>query len=361
MNNKIQGITLIALVITIIVLLILAGVTINLTLGEGGIFSKAQIAAKNYTNAQERELAELTEFEGKIDDRINNITLRINDTKGLKNFAEKVNSGDTFEGETIVLQGDIDLNEELNWTPIGSIDHPFAGTFDGKGHKIMNLNITTDEEYQGLFGCNTGTIKNVGIESGTLKVGPRSGGIVGRNTGIIESCYNKADITCENCWESGIGGVVGNTLDGSLVSKCFNEGNINSDAKGEASGAGGVVGYAEGKKNVVIQFCYNIGNVTVKQIGSVSNMRAGGIVNGGPGLVDSCYNRGVIMLEGGYKANAAVGGIATMSFQDISCIKNCYNSGTITRWWFDFRLGEWRCRKLLLARRIGGMVVWSNL
>ena len=47
-----RGITLIALVITIIVLLILAGVTINLTLGENGILTTAQQAAKNYTDAQ---------------------------------------------------------------------------------------------------------------------------------------------------------------------------------------------------------------------------------------------------------------------------------------------------------------------
>ncbi len=67
-NSK--GITLIALIITIIVLLILAGVTINLTLGENGIFRTAEMAGKNYIDAQDRELAGLADFENMIDNII---------------------------------------------------------------------------------------------------------------------------------------------------------------------------------------------------------------------------------------------------------------------------------------------------
>ena len=68
-----RGITLIALVITIIVLLILAGVTINLTLGENGIFRTAEMAGKNYTQAQEDELAGIKGFENEINNVIGNI------------------------------------------------------------------------------------------------------------------------------------------------------------------------------------------------------------------------------------------------------------------------------------------------
>lgn len=55
--KKEKGITLIALMITIIVLLILAIVTLNLTLGERGIFRTAQEARKNWIEAQNKELA----------------------------------------------------------------------------------------------------------------------------------------------------------------------------------------------------------------------------------------------------------------------------------------------------------------
>lgn len=69
-----KGITLVALVITIIVLLILAGVTITLTLGENGIFKTAEKAGENYTQAQRKELEGLNSFQNTVDRVIENVT-----------------------------------------------------------------------------------------------------------------------------------------------------------------------------------------------------------------------------------------------------------------------------------------------
>lgn len=69
-----KGITLVALVITIIVLLILAGVTITLTLREDGIFKTAEKAGENYTHAQREELDELNSFQSTVDRVIENVT-----------------------------------------------------------------------------------------------------------------------------------------------------------------------------------------------------------------------------------------------------------------------------------------------
>lgn len=69
-----KGITLVALVITIIVLLILAGVTITLTLGENGIFKTAEKAGENYTQAQREELQGLNAFQNTVDRVIENVT-----------------------------------------------------------------------------------------------------------------------------------------------------------------------------------------------------------------------------------------------------------------------------------------------
>lgn len=69
MKNK--GITLIALVITIIVLLILAGITINLTLGEHGILKMAKEAGKNYQNAAEYEQQAIADFFNEAQNIIN--------------------------------------------------------------------------------------------------------------------------------------------------------------------------------------------------------------------------------------------------------------------------------------------------
>ena len=69
-----KGITLIALVITIIVLLILAGVTISLTIGERGIFKTAQGAGKNFTNAARKEETGLNKLDSDINAIVKNVT-----------------------------------------------------------------------------------------------------------------------------------------------------------------------------------------------------------------------------------------------------------------------------------------------
>lgn len=69
-----KGITLVALVITIIVLLILAGITISLTLGQNGIINRAQEAGKNYTNAANYENTQLQEFDNTANAIIYNVT-----------------------------------------------------------------------------------------------------------------------------------------------------------------------------------------------------------------------------------------------------------------------------------------------
>ena len=68
--NK-KGITLIALIITIIIMLILAGVVLTLTLGDHGIFKTAQEAVKNYVNAEENELSMLNAFDNLVNNNIN--------------------------------------------------------------------------------------------------------------------------------------------------------------------------------------------------------------------------------------------------------------------------------------------------
>ena len=63
-NNK--AITLIALIITIVILIILAGVAISLTLGNNGLFNKAKEAKEKYTNAQDYEETEVAKMTNQI-------------------------------------------------------------------------------------------------------------------------------------------------------------------------------------------------------------------------------------------------------------------------------------------------------
>lgn len=62
-----KAITLIALVITIVVLIILAGVLINISLGNNGLFNKAKTAKEMYTNAQNYEDTEIEKITNSID------------------------------------------------------------------------------------------------------------------------------------------------------------------------------------------------------------------------------------------------------------------------------------------------------
>ena len=107
---------------------------------------------------------------------------QIGNVAALKSFAAKVNAGETFEGKTVKLVADLDLNN-AEWTPIGSAykDHGFMGNFDGNGKTIKNLQMTaltpdaSGYVYAGLFGVTEGTedqenyIKNLTIKNVTIE------------------------------------------------------------------------------------------------------------------------------------------------------------------------------------------------
>lgn len=144
----------------------------------------------------------------------------INSAADLLGLAQLVNDGtETFSGKTIMLEDNIVLSgvcypanengtSEVSWTPIGDATHAFAGMFDGNGHTIEGLHINETGSwkantvlYKGLFGNNSGTIKNI-IVTGNVTItnnekGPSNsialaikgtGGIVGSNSGVIQSC-----------------------------------------------------------------------------------------------------------------------------------------------------------------------------
>ena len=78
----------------------------------------------------------------------------IADAGDLAQFSKMVNEGNTFQGKTVKLTADIDL-ENQEWTPIGDdgYNNLFSGTFDGNGKTISGLQITSaNDGFVGLFG-----------------------------------------------------------------------------------------------------------------------------------------------------------------------------------------------------------------
>ena len=110
-KNSVQGITLIALVVTIIVLLILAGIALNLTIGENGIFSRAEKAANTWRNAETNEQLAL----GELGEWIGNY-LGENGNSGNGNEDEPVNDGDTTAVFAQLYKDETDGSEVLVFT-----------------------------------------------------------------------------------------------------------------------------------------------------------------------------------------------------------------------------------------------------
>lgn len=157
-------------------------------------------------------------------------------------FGAKVTGGETKINGKLVA--DIDL-DGLEWQAIGEhgTGNPYAGTFDGQGHKITNLTITeSDDYYNGLFAYVTGTVKNFSI-TGNISTGMADYvGVVGEvSGGKIENVHSSLNIIAGDGTKH-TGGVTGGAINSALVTGCSFSGTLNVGANGDSFG--GVIGYA---------------------------------------------------------------------------------------------------------------------
>ena len=155
----------------------------------------------------------------------------ISSAEDLMLFRDLVNSGETFEGRTIIQTCDIDLKDTGNWTPIGVNGKGtyFEGTYNGCGYTIKNLEASTNNA--GFFGKLEGTVINLGIQSGKIK-GSYVGSIASCGSGAIINCYNKAEIIGE-----GRAGGIADNFSGGTIFACYNAGSV------EAPISGGICSY----------------------------------------------------------------------------------------------------------------------
>lgn len=85
------------------------------------------------------------------------------------------------------LGANIDLNG-IEFVSIGNETYPFKGTLDGNGYKISNLNLNKNENNLGLFGYNSGTLKNIIVNNLNIIGANNIGVLAGYNTGTITGC-----------------------------------------------------------------------------------------------------------------------------------------------------------------------------
>lgn len=241
---------------------------------------------------------------------------RIENAEQLAYLAQQVNNGTNYRGKHFLLVSDLDLSVK-EWTPIGTYSNSFWGGFDGGGRTITGMTITGKEnKYVGLFGaCYNFTAPSSYIKSVTVKRANISGhSFVGAIAGAganISDCYSiENTIYASRC----VGGVCGSLIGN--ISGCYNS----SSVKGNSTACGimGSASYEGRDGNGVVQYCYNIGAVTVSQ----QDSSVGGITGASANRYDisNCLNCGKITGNG-----KNVGGIAGSTDSNyMNFIGNCY-------------------------------------
>ena len=169
-------------------------------------------------------------------------------------FAQQINSGNN-NNINAMLTADITVNKGENtgdvancngtkadgwidWVPIGdtATGYKYTGIFDGKNHTVSGLYFNdTSTSNIGLFGYNTGTIKNVGVVDSYFNGEINVGGVCGVNEGnaTITNCYNTGTVGGKR----DVGGVCGWNISGT-IENCYNTGQVSG-----TTCIGGVCGY----------------------------------------------------------------------------------------------------------------------
>lgn len=193
-------------------------------------------------------------------------------------------SGDNNNPETRYYEqaSNLDLSMYPDWKPVKS-----GKNYDGKHYGISNLTSSQG----GIFSHNGGTIQNVHLVSGSINCTKiyAIGGIINVSQldgGKIMNCSNAVDIKGDD----DAAGIVGDILNGT-VSHCKNTGNITCiprPSTADECNCGGIVA-EDHESNVLIEYCYNTGNIN-------GAFRSGGIVNlaSGNSKVKYCYSRGTV-------------------------------------------------------------------
>lgn len=236
------------------------------------------------------------------------------------------------------LANDIVLTD-TDWEPLCVLTTPFSGTFDGDGHTIFGLTISTNRTdttgyYNGLFSRNAGTIKNLNVvtsESGITGCSFYVGVLAGYNSGIIENCRVSGTINNKYSasFASGVGGLVGKNSDAGLISKTYSDVSVISAStgtlySGDRRYIGGIVGYNSG--NVDKSFYEGLLDVAGTDcyecfVGGLVGYQQSTATNVNPVVTDSAAVSTIETSSNSYYYSGLIGGTL---YTTSSKITNCY-------------------------------------
>ena len=236
-----------------------------------------------------------------------------------------------------VLLADVSMSGQ-NWIAIGTEEEPFTGVLNGNNKTIDGLTLTNPEMNAGLFGVNSGSVKNVELTNTSITSAHTFvGGIAGQNNGLIENCHiqsgtisgtgndNVQDVITGEIINGGsrVGGISGQNNDGGMIQNCTNT----SAVTGEYRLVGGICGYSIGGD---IINCENRGEIQgTYQVGGIAGDSEGQDVNN-ISHVTNCTNYGNINQVQGTEneQQAQLGGIVGCNFK-YSIVDNCTNEGAV--------------------------------
>ena len=243
------------------------------------------------------------------------------------------------------LTADIDLTGK-DWTPIGTnFYNSYTGTFNGGGHTIKGLTVTTNDQYVGLFGRlgKAGTVKNVVMEGVQITSNHSlgyAGGVAGFSWGgTIENCSVSGSVS----GTVSVGGVVGIQWEASITG-CSSSATVKGMVK-----VGGVAG--ETNSGATMAACYATGNVTI-EIDPINNILGGGLVgfNAGSSVL-ACYATGNVTSTGSGTGNVHIGGFLGDNYITVTA---CY-------WKNNHEQGIGYNRRSTKVTKVDGTsVTWKN-
>ncbi len=178
-----------------------------------------------------------------------------------------------------ILMGDIDLSGE-NWTPIGYLNNPFTGEFNGNGYTVSNLFLNNNTyDYYGLFGkIQNATISDLAIENASVTGRRYSALLAGYSlSSNITNCYVTGNVS----GYSDIGALVGYNTNNSSIESCYSM----ADVSGDSYRVGGLVGF--NTINSSINYSFAQSDVT-------GDNRVGGLVghNNSSSTVSNSFSEG---------------------------------------------------------------------
>ncbi|WP_343208464.1 carboxypeptidase regulatory-like domain-containing protein [Anaerolentibacter hominis] len=257
----------------------------------------------------------------------NGSDVTIKNEAGLAWLAQQVNTGtDSFAGKTVQLAGSLNLAGK-EWTPIGTREHPFKGTFCGNNGTIAGVKIEAKENggaYAGLFGYTDGAQINQVQAAGTISLTVSSandlyaGGIVGYArqtvindvsfTGTVQAVQSYAEDSNTTEYIANAGGITGCIELGSKITNSWARADVSAEVmtdpycSAEAGGITGTTKYVTGNLEMKIENCWHRGTVSAQVpegVMVIGGAFAGGITSGLTRTrLQTCYHEGMVSASG---------------------------------------------------------------